>query len=138
MTKLTIGELAGRVGSTADALRYYERLGLLPKADRSPAGYRLFGDDAIAQVRFIKGAQRLGLRLDEISELLTIRQEGVCACGRTRQLLEERLAQLDTELAGLVELRDEIRNLLDGGPVPADDQCTGSRFAAAVMFRERR
>ncbi|MGH2669816.1 MAG: MerR family transcriptional regulator, partial [bacterium] len=87
MEGLTVGKLAERVGTSADTLRYYERIGLLPKADRTASGYRLYHDDAIARVHFIRGAQRLGLRLEEIGELLEILERGLCPCGRTKQLL---------------------------------------------------
>ncbi|MDQ6840705.1 MAG: MerR family DNA-binding protein [Actinomycetota bacterium] len=112
MDGLTISKLAGEVGTSADSLRYYERIGLLPAPDRSPSGYRLYGAEAIEQVRFIKRAQRLGLRLDDIAGLVDVRDRGMCPCGGTRHLLEARLGQLDEEMASLARLRDDIRIIL--------------------------
>jgi DNA-binding transcriptional MerR regulator len=77
---LTVSKLADRVGLTADTIRYYERAGPLPPPDRTASGYRAFEDDAIERLRFIKGAQRIGLRLQEIKELLDIRDLGLCPC----------------------------------------------------------
>ena len=69
-TEFRIGEVAMRAGVSVDALRYYERVKLLPHAKRSSGGFRLFGFDAIERVQFIKQGQELGLTLDEIKGLL--------------------------------------------------------------------
>ena len=78
-------------------------------------------------VRFIKRAQRLGLRLDEIGELMQIRQRGLCPCGHTRALLENRVTQLDEEMAAMTRLRSDIQHMLDDLPATAREgwQCTG-------------
>lgn len=113
MNRLTVSKLAERVGTSADTLRYYERIGLLPEPDRSPSGYRLY-DAAVAElVGFIKRAQRFGLRLEEIRELVEVRERGMCPCGHTRVLLERRLADLDDEMRALARLRGDITELLD-------------------------
>lgn len=124
MAPLTISKLADRVGTSADTIRYYERIRLLPEPERTPSGYRQYDEDAVGRVLFIKGAQRLGLRLDEVAELLAIRERGLCACGRTAELLEARLAQLDDEMRALLHLREDIARLLEtGAPTGA---CDGS------------
>lgn len=129
MTKnLTVSKLADRVGSTPSALRYYERIGLLPEPKRSDGGYRLYDEVAEERVRFIKRAQRFGLRLDEISELLAIRERGMCPCGHTRGLLAARLAEIDEEMAGLESLRRDISRMVDDLPTADDDSgwsCSG-------------
>jgi DNA-binding transcriptional MerR regulator len=76
---LTVSKLADQVGMTPDALRYYERTGLLPKPERTASGYRLYDGETADRLRFIKGAQRLGLRLREIRELLEVLVSCVCA-----------------------------------------------------------
>jgi DNA-binding transcriptional MerR regulator len=80
---LTVSTLADQAGLSADTVRYYERVGLLPPAARSPAGYRLYDQDAVGRLRLIKGAQRAGLRLREIGELLQVADRGQCPCGHT-------------------------------------------------------
>lgn len=65
----------GRV--SPDTVRYYEKIGLMPETERSASGYRLYGDAAVERPRFIKRAQRFGLRLEAIGELLNIRQRGL-------------------------------------------------------------
>jgi DNA-binding transcriptional MerR regulator len=67
---LTVSALADQAGLSADTVRYYERVGLLPEPARSAAGYRLYDQAAVGRLRLIKGAQRAGLRLRDIGELL--------------------------------------------------------------------
>ncbi|MDQ4096760.1 MAG: heavy metal-responsive transcriptional regulator [Actinomycetota bacterium] len=124
MSQYTVSKLADQVGTSADALRYYERIGLLPEPERSPSGYRLYGDDAVDRVRFIKQAQRFGLRLEAIGELLEIRERGACPCGHTRLLLERRLAEIDDELAALNNLRGDIAQMVEALPTTTEGwQC---------------
>ena len=108
---LRVSELAGEVGVTADAIRFYERKGLLPPPERTPSGYRQFDEAAVRRLRFIKGAQSLGLKLAEIRELLGIQDKGACPCGHTRQLVEGRIAQLDQEIRELRSLRADLNSL---------------------------
>jgi MerR family transcriptional regulator, copper efflux regulator len=112
MDRLKVSELAGEVGISSDALRYYERIGLL-SPERTASGYRMYDSAAADRVRFIKRAQRFGLRLADIAGLVAIQERGLCPCGGTRQLLEARMAELDDEMAALERLRQEIGAMLD-------------------------
>ncbi len=125
MSQLTVSKLAEEVGTSPDTVRYYERIGLLPETERSASGYRLYGEEAVERLRFIKRAQRFGLRLEAIGELLQVRQRGLCPCGHTRRLLEDRVAELDEELSSLARLRDDIARMIEELPAPpsADWQC---------------
>ena len=120
-----MSKLAEEAGTSADTVRYYERIGLLPETRRSSSGYRLYGDDAVERLQFIKRAQRFGLRLEAIRELLEVRRRGLCPCGHTRRLLEDRLAELDEEMASLARLRQDITTMIDELPAPtnADWHC---------------
>lgn len=75
-----MAELAATVGASPDTIRYYERAGLLPAPARTSGGYRTYEVGAVDRIRFIQGAQRLGLRLREIAGLLAVRDTGECAC----------------------------------------------------------
>jgi DNA-binding transcriptional MerR regulator len=77
---LRVGALATAASVTADAVCFYERVGLLPPPQRTPAGYRVYHMAALDRLRFIQGSQRLGLRLRQIRDLLTVRDTGVCPC----------------------------------------------------------
>jgi DNA-binding transcriptional MerR regulator len=105
---LTVSKLADRVGLTADTIRFYEREGLLPEPDRTASGYRAYDEDAVERLRFIKGAQRIGLRLQEIKELLDIRDRGLCPCGYTEELLRRRVSEIDSEISGLQKTKADL------------------------------
>jgi DNA-binding transcriptional MerR regulator len=113
---LRVGQLADAVGVAPDTVRYYERAGLLPAPARTSAGYRAYDPDAVDRLRFIQGAQRLGLRLRDIRDLLTIRDTGVCPCEPAEQLLRRRLAELDTEMARLTRLRAQMVAMVEALP----------------------
>ncbi len=108
MTSSTISTLAASLGVTADTLRYYERMGLLEPAGRSGAGYRLYDEASAERLRFIKGLQRMGLRLGDIKELLDVRDRGSCPCGHTQALVERRLADVQAEIEQLSAVRDQL------------------------------
>ncbi len=110
---MTVSELGRRTGTTSDTIRYYERIGLLPDVARSPAGYRLFNESDVERMTFIKRAQRFGLHLDQISELLGVRDRGLCPCGHARRLLTGELENLDEQLESLSKLRADIERLLE-------------------------
>jgi DNA-binding transcriptional MerR regulator len=113
---LRVAELADAVGVAPDTIRYYERAGLLPPPARTPAGYRAYDPGAVDRLRFIQGAQRLGLRLRDIRDLLAIRDTGVCPCEPAEQLLRRRLAELDAEMARLAALRVQMVAMVQALP----------------------
>ena len=108
--------MASAVGVRPDTVRYYERVGLLPPPARSPAGYRRYDGSAVERLRFIQGAQRLGLRLADIRTLLDVRDTGTCPCEPAEQLLQRRLAEVDAEIARLTALRVEMAAMVDALP----------------------
>ncbi|HEV3360107.1 MAG TPA: MerR family DNA-binding protein [Pseudonocardiaceae bacterium] len=112
--RLTITHLATRVGVRPDTLRYYERIGLLPPADRTPGAHRRYDASVVDRMLFIKGVQRLGLPLAEIRELLAVRDTGLCACAPAELLLRQHVAELDEEMRRLAALRAELTGMLAG------------------------
>ena len=116
---LRVAELAEAVGLSRDTIRYYERAGLLPPPARTPAGYRAYDAGAVDRLRFIQGAQRLGLKLRDIADLLAVRDTGVCPCEPAEQLLRRRLAELDAEMARLATLRQQMVAMVEALPTAA-------------------
>jgi DNA-binding transcriptional MerR regulator len=116
---LRVGELADAVGVSPDTVRYYERAGLLQPPARTAAGYRAYGADAIDRMQFIQGAQRIGLTLNDIRDLLAIRDTGTCPCEPAEQLLRRRLVDLDERIARLTTLRAEMLVMIER--LPNDD-----------------
>ncbi|MGY1782484.1 heavy metal-responsive transcriptional regulator [Geodermatophilus sp. SYSU D01036] len=113
---LRVAELASAAGVPTDTVRYYERVGLLPEPERTAAGYRSYDAGAVDRLHFIRGAQRLGLRLSDIRDLLAVRDTGTCPCEPAEQLLRRRLDEVDAEIARLVTLRAEMRAMADALP----------------------
>jgi MerR family transcriptional regulator, copper efflux regulator len=109
----TIGQLAARAGLTPDALRYYERLGVIPKAPRTAGGFRIYSADVLARLQFIKQAQRHGLSLAEIRELLRLDpSRGASQCRRVQQLLQRKLADVDARVTELQAFRRTLGDYL--------------------------
>ena len=108
---LKVSDLAQQAGVSPDAVRFYEKEGLLPEPPRSPSGYRQYDESSAHRLRFIKGAQAMGLKLAEIKELLDIQDRGACPCGHTRTIVERRLAEIDAEMTRLSALRSELAEM---------------------------
>ena len=124
---LTVGKLAEAVGVSADTIRYWEREGLIPSPERSAAGYRRYGPEAVDRARFIRTCQGAGLRLSDIGDLLAVRDTGVCPCEPAEQHLERRIGEVTAEIARLEGLRHQLTSMLRavedgncGAPLPAN------------------
>lgn len=109
MADFFIGEIATRLGVSAKAIRHYESLGLLGTPRRTDAGYRVYGEDDEARLRFVLGAKALGLALAEIKEIVGVWGAGERPCGQVSRLLDEKLAGLDRRIEELTRFRDELR-----------------------------
>ncbi|MCI4084757.1 heavy metal-responsive transcriptional regulator [Streptomyces sp. MMS21 TC-5] len=122
MGTLRISQLAERSGVPASTLRFYETAGLLP-AERTASGYRQYGPDAVERLAFISSAKLLGLTLEDIRDLLDVRDAGVCAAVRERMvpLVADRIADADrrsAELAAFSAHLAEVHRQLSG-PAPS-------------------
>jgi DNA-binding transcriptional MerR regulator len=136
---LTVSHLGAEVGLSAATVRYYERLGLLPAPARTAAGYCQYQQDAVERLRFINSAQRVGLRLREIAELLTICDQGLCPCGHSEALLRARMAEIDTQMAELQAVRGELARVVERYPAAAcHDPTATSRWCETALAEERR
>lgn len=113
MVHLTIGRLAQLAGVNLETIRYYERRGLLPKPERTAAGYRQFPPDSARRVRFIKRAQTLGFSLDEVRDLLTLgaapRQNRSTIRARAKAKIED----IDGRIAALRTMKRTLNALVD-------------------------
>jgi MerR family transcriptional regulator, copper efflux regulator len=119
VSRLTIGQAAAAAGLTRKAVRVYEAKGLLPPASRTPSGYRLYDDHDIERLTFIRRARALGLHLADIRKILAIRSGGSRPCAAVRDMIDDRITDLDTTIDELVSVR---RSLLDTRR-QADDCC---------------
>ena len=105
-------ELARLTGVSTDTLRHYERKGVLGIPARSQGGYRLYPPEAVVRVRLVRRALAIGFTLNDLAAVLSERDRGGAPCRSVRALVAERLAELETRLGNLAELRDELRLLL--------------------------
>ncbi len=105
---LYIGEAARRAGTTIKTLRYYERIGLIPEAARSEGHFRVYDEDTVERVRFIRKAQALGFSLDEIREIVRVYDQGECSCGQVARTVDSKLQTIDGKLNELRKLKEEL------------------------------
>jgi DNA-binding transcriptional MerR regulator len=109
---LTIGSIARRVGVRPSALRYYEAQGILRPATRLPNGYRIYSDDAVRLLLFVRRAQALGITLKEIKPLLNLASQGQRPCSHVKQLARHHLREITDKIHELQILQNELRMLL--------------------------
>lgn len=110
---VTIGRAAEAAGLTPKAIRLYETRDLLDTPARTPAGYRLYTDGHIAQLRFISAARKVGLHIDQIRDILSTAHQGRRPCGTTRVILDQRIDEIDTLIRELGELRQALSRAQD-------------------------
>lgn len=110
---MKIGELATTCAVATQTIRYYERRGLLPPAERAANGYRSYDDSAADRIRFIQRAQAAGLTLAEIAGVIQVRSDGTAPCHHVDGLLNDKLADVDARIDELQQLRGELTALLD-------------------------
>lgn len=114
-----IGKVVEALTISADPLRYYEKIGLMPRVSRSSSGVRLYSEQDLSRLFFIKRAQKIGFCLEEIGNLLNFREDPQNAKAQVRQLAQQKLTEVEDHIAELSTLRDELRllnNLCRGSP----------------------
>jgi MerR family transcriptional regulator, copper efflux regulator len=118
---LNIGDVARKSGVSVEAMRYYEREGLITAPGRDVNGYRCFEVDAIRQVRFIKRAQEVGFTLKDIKELLSLRTDPAASCCDVRDRATDKVINIDQKIATLTNMRSVLAAWIEecrgAGPV---------------------
>jgi DNA-binding transcriptional MerR regulator len=112
MDVLTIGQLARQARVNRETVRYYERRRLLQRPSRSVNGYRVFSDEALRRLRFIRHAKMLGFSLEEISDLLALRINSLDTCERVRQRTQAKIAGIEQKIESLQQMRRALRELV--------------------------
>ena len=110
---MNIGEAASASGVSAKMIRYYEQAGLIPPAARSAAGYRLYGDDDVHRLRFIRRARDLGFSVAEIGELLDLWHDRSRRSADVKRLAQAHIADLEGRIARLRQMADTLQHLAD-------------------------
>jgi len=105
-------DAARAAGVSTSTLRHYERVGLLPKVQRSPSGYRRYSEATVARVLVIQRALVVGFSLAEIRKVLAVRDAGGAPCQNVRAMVASRLDALERQIADLCDLRTELTAVL--------------------------
>lgn len=113
MTDFRIGDISERLGLSADTLRYYEKIGLLPKVNRTAAGIRVYSNKDISRLKFIQRAQKMNFSLAEIKDLLQMREDPQHARTEVRELTHRKLTEIENHLQDLNTLRNELTLLVN-------------------------
>jgi Cd(II)/Pb(II)-responsive transcriptional regulator len=108
---LKIGELAKRTGTPVETVRYYEQEGILPSPARSPGNYRLYTDDHVERLQFVRHCRSLDMTLEEIRTLLSFRDAPEENCGRVNALLDEHIGHVANRIKELKLLEQNLRKL---------------------------
>jgi MerR family mercuric resistance operon transcriptional regulator len=123
---MKIGEAAAASGCHLETIRYYERIGLLPRPKRTASGYRTYGPDDVARVRFITRGRDLGFSLDEIRDLLRLTEDPELSCAQVDQLARRHLSEIQARQRALRRMARELERTIAG--------CAGGRRAACAIL----
>ncbi|TWU25309.1 HTH-type transcriptional regulator ZntR [Novipirellula galeiformis] len=110
--QFTISQLAKSAGIPTSTIRYYERVGLVEPEGRSQGNYRLYSDESLKKLKFIRAAQTTGFTLDDVKALLLDGSGGTPTCGSVRGLIEDRLIDTDRRLKDLRHVRRVLKSAL--------------------------
>lgn len=110
---MQIGELAKRSGVTVQTVRFYERLSLLPEPQRKDSGYRIYSGSDLKRLQFVRQAKSLGFSLEEIRDILRMRERGHCPCGEVVSTAERHLRAVEEQIRQLSKFRDGLTRAVE-------------------------
>jgi DNA-binding transcriptional MerR regulator len=143
----TIGQIAEQSGFTTSALRYYEGVGLVVPAGRTPAGYRQYDDGTLSRLAFITRAKQLGCSIEEIATLLSIWDGEQCGPVQRRfhDLVSDKIAETRRQIAALQAFAEQLQHAATQLAGPATDgpcsescACVDGGDATAVRLTRTR
>ena len=109
----TISQLAQAAGIPTTTVRYYERVGLVEPEDRSAGNYRLYSEESLHKLRFIRAAQAIGFTLDDVKALLSTPSNTASSCREVQSLIKNRLAEVDRRLKDLRHVQRVLKVSLE-------------------------
>ncbi len=112
MKRFFIGDIAKRFGLNPRTIRYYETIGILPRAARTESGYRVYSDETIRRLEFILKAKTIGFKLSEIKEILFLHEKGEAPCECTREFIRKKISEIDEKITSLTELKARLLGIL--------------------------
>lgn len=108
---LLIGEISRRTGVNIETIRYYERIGVMPRPKRSAGGHRLYDEPQLQRLAFIKHSRDLGFSLKQVCNLLTLVDSGGMTCSDVHALTVEHLTDVKSKIADLRKLEHALKEL---------------------------
>jgi MerR family transcriptional regulator, copper efflux regulator len=129
---MRIGELAARSGVPVKTIRYYEEIGVLAAAPRTPSGYRDYDEPALDRLGFIRAAQAVGLTLGEVRQVVALRERGETPCAHVVELLERRAAEIERRIAEMQRLRGELCRLAERAEALDPTDCDADRVCHVI------
>lgn len=129
---MQIGELAKKGGVSIQTVRFYERQGLLPDPGRKESGYRVYGERDLRRLVFIRQAKDLGFSLDEIREILKMRERGQCPCSSVLRLAERHFQTVERQLQQLAKFRDELSRAIRRWKRSGQQRLSAGAFCALI------
>lgn len=129
---MKIGELAGHAGMTVPAVRFYEQAGLLPKPDRTSAGYRVYGASDLHRLQLIRHAKSLGFSLAEVKRILVLREQGACPCEEVISILQRHLLNTDDQILRLQRFRNGLAETLANWKNSSEDTVAGEVICGLI------
>ncbi len=118
---MRIGEAAEEAGLEATAIRFYEKQGVLPGPERTDSGYRDYSDEDVDLLRFVRRARSLEIPLDDVRQIVELRSRGQAPCEVVRRVMAREAKAIESRIAELQVLQDELTRLRDLADRVADD-----------------
>jgi DNA-binding transcriptional MerR regulator len=110
---LTISQLAKKAGVNLQTIRYYESLNLLPEPERTGAGYRLYHEDYVRHIKFVKNSQHLGFSLDQIRDLVTVKYDRSSLGKDVKKIIKSKIQDIESQINELEESKQYLQELYD-------------------------
>ena len=112
MNSFTVGALADNAGVNLETVRYYEKIGLMPKPKRKGSRYRFYDENDLARLKFIIRAKELGFTLNEIKELLDLRIESKATCGDIKKIAGHKIVDIEQKIKDLQNIKKVLTKLI--------------------------
>ena len=132
---MRIGELARSTGTKAETIRYYEREGILPAADRTDSNYRDYSDEHLATLTFVRRARDLGFSMTQVRELLALSDHDERPCQGVDRLVQQQLVEIERKIADLTSLNGRLQDLLRSCEA---DRIRDCRIVESLLHRQTR
>lgn len=124
---MKIGELARATGTNGETIRYYERIGLLPKPGRTGTNYRDYAQEHVERLRFVRHARGLGFDIPDIRSLLDLSDQPERDCGEADRIASGHLASVERKITQLQQLEGELKRMIS--------QCRGGQIAKCQIMQ---